>query len=128
MRLKEVWESYGFYTEKISEQTRKLAFASAGICWFFKTPPAIFPAIIELSLFLVVLFFIFDLSQYFISAILIKTWARKQEIIAYNEKNSIDVDVHKPAYLDKPGFIFFCMKVVALFLSYILIAYYIITY
>ncbi len=126
MKLREVWESYSFYTEKITEQTRKLAFAAAGICWFFKTPDIIFPSVISGALFLVVLFFIFDLAQYFVSAIILKIWARRQEISAHKEKDTIDVDVDKPASLDIPGFVFFCLKVAVLFFSYLLIGFHII--
>lgn len=126
MKLKEVWESYSFYTEKITEQTRKLAFAAAGICWFFKTPNTIFPPMISGALFLVVLFFIFDLTQYFVSAIILKNWARGQEIQAHEEKKTIDVDVDKPVSLDKPGFVFFCLKVAVLFFSYLFIGFHII--
>ena len=122
MKLKEVWEQYDIYTLKLTEQSRKLAFAAAGICWFFKTPEITFPRTISVALFLIVLFFIFDLLQYFLAAILLKNWARKQEKNAFAEKKTIDVEVDKPASLDTPGFCLFCLKVLTLFVGNVLIA------
>jgi hypothetical protein len=122
MKLTEVWESYAFYTEKITEQSRKLAFAASGICWFFKAPDIRFPPTILTALLCIVLFFTIDLLQYFISAMLLKYWARKQEKIAYAEMGTIDVEVDKPTSLDTAGFYLFCFKILTLFIGYILIA------
>ncbi len=122
MKLEEVWKDYEDYTAKLTEQSRKLAFAAAGICWLFKLPDLLFPPAIYAALLSIVFFFIFDLLQYFVAAMLLKYWARKEEKIAYAETGTIDVEIGKPASLDTPSFCFFCLKIFALFIGYILIA------
>jgi hypothetical protein len=42
MKIEELWTQYQYYTQDVTENSRKLAFAIAAICWFFKTPEATF--------------------------------------------------------------------------------------
>ncbi|MBN1182230.1 MAG: hypothetical protein JXB49_08080 [Bacteroidales bacterium] len=43
MKLSELWDQYQRYTKDVTEYSRKLAFAVAAICWFFKSDSVTFP-------------------------------------------------------------------------------------
>lgn len=117
MKISEVWKTYEFYTEKLTEQGRKLAFAIAAICWFFKTPEITFPEYILYSLLFVVSFLLFDLLQYLIGALLNGVYARYQEIKMWKQKHTIMGDIEKPAWIDKPVVTLFIIKNVILVIS-----------
>ena len=117
MKLSEVWKTYDFYTEKLTEQGRKLAFAIAAICWFFKTPEVTFPQDILLSLVFVVSFLLFDVLQYLIGALLTGGWARSREKKMWKEKGTVEGEIDKPAWLDKPVKGLFLLKNASLLFS-----------
>jgi hypothetical protein len=118
MKLSEVWNRYRDYTRDVTEHSRKLGFAAAAICWFFKTENFTFPSLILLSLTFVVSFFALDLAQYVLAAKRIKTFARQEEKKHWKEKRKIDVNTEVPESLDKPVQKLFTWKLVALFLSF----------
>jgi len=121
MKIKDHWDDYAFYTEKLTELSRQLAFAGAAICWFFKTPDVTFPTSILLALIGLVIFFISDIMQYLFSAILLKCWLRPIEKEAWKKHKSLDVDIDRPSYIDKPAFLLFIIKIILLISSFILI-------
>lgn len=123
MKVEKVWESYSSYTQALTEHSRKLAFAVAAICWFFKSEQVTFPPAIVVALAFVVLYFIFDVLQYFIAAITLKRWIYRQEALLESEKGKAapDDEVDKPPYLDAIPYALFCSKIVALFLSFIML-------
>lgn len=119
MKNSELWESYEFYTGELTKFSRQLAFAAAAICWFFKSEDVTFPRSITVSLFFVVLFFILDILQYFISAHLLRWWTRREEKAMWAAHKTLDGDYEKPWWIDKPAFILFNLKEVALFVAFV---------
>jgi len=117
MKLSEVWKTYEFYTENLTDHSRKLAFAIAAICWFFKTPEVTFPPSILWSLIFVVLFLLLDVFQYLIGALLTGGWARQAEKKMHKTTGKVEGDVDKPAWLDKPVKGLFLLKNFSLMLS-----------
>lgn len=119
MKNSELWKSYEFYTGELTKFSRQLAYAAAAICWFFKSEEVTFPKPITVSLLFLVLFFVFDILQYFISAHLLRWWTRKEEKVMWAEGETLDGEYNKPWWVDKPAFVFFNLKVLALFASFV---------
>jgi hypothetical protein len=63
--LKELWEHYQHYTLKTSEVAWQLAYAGGAICWLLRSENENFSCVLLLALFFLVLFFIFDIYQYY---------------------------------------------------------------
>ena len=120
MTIKTLWDSYHFYTRTLSEESRKLAFAAAAVCWFFKSDDVTFPALIVSALLGIVLFFLFDILQYLTRALLIRSWTYRQEARLEFEKGTAlpDDDVPNPPRLDKAAFFFLCIKLFVLLLAF----------
>lgn len=121
MKNAELWAAYRSYTEELTKLSRQLAFAAAAICWFFKREPVAFPSAIIWSLSFVVLFFLFDLLQFFVSAHVHRLWTRREEERQWRESNSIDGEYEKPWYLDRPAFVLFNAKIVSLLLAFVML-------
>jgi len=123
----QLWETRDFYTKGITEQSRKLAYAVAAICWFFRSGGAtdgevIFPSFITVALLFVVLFFICDLSQYLGNAIKLERWIFKKEleIEEENGRHARDNDeMTNPPSIYRLGDFFFYSKLASLFLSFL---------
>jgi len=118
MTNKEVWEHYKDYTRDITEFSRKLAFAAAGICWFFKTQENTFPTMVLWALMFLVTFFVTDILQALLAAILLRWWIRKEEKAKWRKTKSIEGDYLKPAWLDVPAFVMFLAKTVSLLATF----------
>jgi hypothetical protein len=118
MQLTDIWQQYDFYTKGVTESSRKLAFATAAICCFFKTPEVTFPLPVLVSLALVIIFFFMDLLQYFLAALLRRFWARSQERKMWVEQGSINHEIQQPPWLDTPAFMLFICKILFLFGSF----------
>lgn len=121
MTNEEVWSHYKDYTRDLTDFSRKLAFASAGICWLLKTPTNLFPQNIYLALLFDVGFFVADILQGLTASMLLRWWIRREEVTNWKEKGTIEGDYHKPAWLDYPAFAFFLLKILSLLLSFIFI-------
>lgn len=121
MRISELWDTYNFYTQGLTEHGRKLAFATAAICWFFKSEQVTFPIPVIWALSFVVLYFLLDILQYFIAALIVRSWTYKKEAELEAHKGTADPDddVEKPPRLDAPAFWLFVFKHIALFLSFL---------
>ena len=112
-KLSVVWRDYADYTALASEQARKLGFAIAGVCWFFKAPSGFsLPTSVFWALVWVLTFFIFDLLQYVFGAAMIGLWARSHERRLFSGKKGIDGEVDKPVWLDRPALILYVLKLV----------------
>ena len=120
MKLEKLWESYDFYTKSLTEHSRKLAFAVAVICWFFKSENVTFPWAVTAALACVVLYFTFDLLQYYVAASITRSWAFRQEAKLEKEKGTArpEDDVENPPRLDAWPFRLFHLKLLALSLSF----------
>ena len=123
MGIKELWSEYEACTRELTESTRKLAFAGAAICWFFRSPQVTFPTSINFSLFFIVAFFTFDILQFLSATLLLKFWVRHKEIeieLKQREGESIDEqDFLKPTWLNQGPFTFFILKILFLFGAFI---------
>jgi len=114
----ELWQSYKELTQTLSENARKLAFAAVGLGWVFKTDVATFPTAIRIALCFVVAFFICDIMQFVIGAVLLRIWTRREEKKKWKNNNSLGGDYEKPDWLDTPSFIMWWVKIIALLLAY----------
>ncbi len=123
MQNRAAWADYAHYTAQFSSLARQLAFAGAAICWFFKTPDVTFPHIITVSLIAYVSFFLLDLLQYYVAALILNVWIRAKERQLWARQRTIDGDYSKPAWLDLPAFALFHLKFLALALGYLFLAW-----
>lgn len=114
---------YQYYTQNLTEHSRKLAFGGAAICWFFKSDKVTFPPAIYWSLAFLVVFFAFDVLHYLLGALLLGGWTRAQEKKRWKEKHTIEGDFAKPVWVDTPAFIFFVLKSLALLISFACLGY-----
>ena len=119
MKTTDLWQTYDAYTSGITEQSRKLAFAAAAICWFFNSDEVTFPLSVMWALIFVVVFFLLDIGQYLSGALLTRYWTRGEEIRLWREEGSIDGDVEKPDWLDRPPFLLFLLKIASLSAAFI---------
>ena len=122
MKNSEAWEQYKSYTRDITEVSRKLGFAGAAICWVLKNPEGSFSPCVLWSLAFFVGFFVADVLQSFIGALLLRSWIRREEITRWNEAQSIEGEYLKPGWLDYPSFGLFLAKVVLLLVGFALLA------
>lgn len=118
MKNSELWGQYKQYTEDLTTNSRKLAFIAGGLCWFFKDDKGVFPVLILITLLLLVLYFAFDLLQYFTAALFYRQWIRAAETERYNNTGTLDGDYEKPAWLDRPAFTCWCVKTIILLIIY----------
>lgn len=121
MKNAELWEQYKSYTRDATEFARKIGFAAAAICWFFKTDSG-FPVAITWALLFVVGFFVFDVLQSLSAALIYRKWLHKAEARRFAETGGIEGDYQKPRWLDYPAFTFFCLKLFLLFLAFVSIS------
>jgi hypothetical protein len=127
MNNAELWQSYKEYTQTLSDNSRKLAFAAGGLCWIFKTGTASFPSVVRVALAFIIVFFICDLLQFIVGAVFLRYWTRKAEKEMWQKHSTIDGDYEKPAWLDTPSFTFWWAKIIALLLAYLFLGKHIFT-
>ena len=118
MTTEKLWDRYVAYTRDVTEHSRKLAFAAAGICWFFKTPEITFPPAILWCLTLLVVFFILDVLHYFIGAFMIRWFLEREEKKHWEETEEELKEVLKPRWVDYPATFFFVLKTFVLLASF----------
>ena len=126
MKNHELWESYKDYTKTLTEVARKLGFAAAALCWLFKGNDNTFPSHILTALAFVVLYFTCDMLQFFLGAVFIRTWTRREEKKRWKEDETIEGDYDKPAWLDSPSYAMWWIKVLCLLTSFIFIGFHLI--
>ena len=116
MKLSELWRNQEFYSRDLTEHSRKLAFAVALICWFFKSEKITFPPAILWSLVFLVGFFIFDVLHYFWGAVRYRRFIHREEK-ELGEKVYKNPEVKVTRKLDRPMYVMFWLKSVSLFAS-----------
>lgn len=121
MKSEELWQSYESYTAAVTANARKLAFAGAAVCWFFKNSEHQFPRAILTALLCIVIFFVADLLQFVVASALLRVWIRRQERAHWKEAGTIKGDFPKPWWLDRPAYALWWVKVVALLAAFFFI-------
>ena len=119
----ELWDQYQRYTRDATEFGRKIGFAAAAICWFFRNDAGAFPAPIVWALLWLVGFFVADLLQSLVSAAVYRVWIQRQETKRKAETGTIQGEYRKPRKLDYPAYTFFWIKMLFLFLAYLSIGH-----
>lgn len=122
MTTETLWEQYGEYTRDVTANSRKLAFAVAAICWFFKTPEITFPPATLGCLALLVVFFICDILHYVIAAFTLRRFLEAEEKKHWNETGEELINVLKPRWVDYPATFFFVAKTLVLLTSFGMLA------
>ena len=117
--IEDLWSRYETYKLDLTEHSRKLGFAAAAICWFFKSDSVTFPFLVMVALGCVVAFFLVDILQQWIGAETVKRYAETKEKELFPGQ---PVDVTKlvinPRRLDKWPHRLSMWKIVALLLSF----------
>jgi hypothetical protein len=121
MKIDDLWKTYQHYTRDLTEHSRKLAFAVAVICWFFKSPEITFPPAVFWSLVLLVGFFFFDVCHYLCGAIIYRIFIHRREA-ELGDRLDENSEVLVPRWLDRTGFTLFCVKSAFLLASFVMLA------
>jgi hypothetical protein len=106
----QLWEHYQHYTRDITEHGRKLGFGGAAICWIFKRDNFTFPFMIYAALLFFIVYFIVDILQALFGALMLKFFTEHQEAKMWREQKTIEGEIHKPKWVDRPAFFFFIAK------------------
>ncbi len=118
MKNAEAWKQYKEYTKDITEVSRKLGFAGTAICWVLKTPEETFSTSVLWGLAFFVGFFVADVLQSFVGALLLRFWLRREELKKWHTTETIEGEYLKPGWLDYPSFGLFLIKVFLLLLGF----------
>lgn len=121
MKGEKLWEQYQHYTRDFTEHGRKLGLAGVAICWIFKRDDFTFPLMIYAALLLFVAYFIADILHSLSGAVMIKFFTEHQEAKMWDESKTIDGDIHKPKWVDRPALVFFMAKCLLLVCGFVVI-------
>ena len=124
MTGKQLWEQYQHYTRDFTEHGRKLGFAGAAICWIFKRDDFTFPLMIYAALLFFVAYFVADILHSLSGALMIKFFTEHQEAKMWQESKTIDGDIHKPRWVDRPALAFFITKCLLLVGGFVILGLY----
>jgi len=123
--LERLREHHFSATEKVSHNTRSLALAAIAIVWLFKIQTGsqyLVPAELKWPLYLSILALSFDFFQHFISSIVWHRLFRKKEKELEEGKITENTELYVPNWYNLPAYFFYYVKVVTLFLAYIMLA------
>jgi hypothetical protein len=127
MTGRKLWAEYQHYTRDLTQHERKLGFAGAAICWFFKRDDLTFPLLIYIALIFFIAYFIADILHYVSAALVLRFFIQYHEKKLFRETGKIEGDIIKPRWVDYPAFIFFIIKGVFLVFAFAFIGFYILT-
>lgn len=123
------WVIYDKNTKMVSVICRQLAFGEGAICWFFKSDKVfscgtnytnLFPSQINIILFFLILFFLFDVIQYLIASGIY--WC----VAKMYEKNFPRKNIQREGWMNLPSKVCFFLKLIFLTIaSFILICLFI---
>jgi len=125
-KLSEYREDFYEFSGKTSDIARKLAFAGIALIWIFKNeakPTHMIPRELILPSALLALTLAFDLLQYVAATCIwgVFQWYHERRI----GDTTKDPELDAPSFLKWPQFVFFVLKICAVFLAYILITVFI---
>lgn len=116
-KLSEYKEDYYFFTGKLSDINRQIAFAGIAIIWIFKKMDGNSISL-DQDLILPAVYFVvslaFDMIQYIYQSL---TWSI---FYTYHKRKgkSEDKKIKSPEYLNAPAWLFFAIKVILVILAY----------
>ena len=116
-KLSEFKEDYYFFTGKLSDINRQIAFAGIALIWVFKKGEELNFQIDEaliLPALLIVCSLAFDMFKYIYKSI---TWSIFYTIKNRKHKNE-DKKIKSPEYLNYPAWFFFVTKVILVLIAY----------
>lgn len=119
--LEELWKVRDGMAKESTESCRKLGFSAGAICWLFKSGDYSFPLLIYWSLLFLVLFFLFDVLQFFISSLLYSAYVRRLEVISAPSGDDFEGVDGVPQWLNMPAMVLYMLKTVSLFACYLFI-------
>ena len=109
------------FTGKVSDNVRALALASVAIVWVFKIQDdktLSIPDDLQMALFMSVAALGFDFLQYLVNSFIWYCFYRSKEIEGCPEEK----EVYSNEWWNVPGYLFFLLKIICLFISYYNIA------
>ena len=97
-------QNKAYYTEQaeiFSKNARKIAYGGAAICWFFKSEAVTFPTWIQYAIFSLVLYFLSDLLQYYLTTLnfYLLFQEQKKDVISFDELERKAKNAHKPSVI-----------------------------
>ena len=119
MKLEDYKKDYEEFSGKLSDNTRKLAFAGIAIVWIFKqgkNGTFILPDLLKLAILMFVITLSFDLLQYIYQTIIWGFFHRY-----YEKKFGEDHELTASKYFNWPAIIFFWSKVIVLVAGYVFV-------
>ena len=119
MKVKDYKKVYQEFSSKLSDNTRKLAFAGIAIVWIFKqgkNGTFILPDLLKLAILMFVITLSFDLLQYIYQTIIWGFFHRY-----YEKKFGEDHELTAPKYFNWPAIIFFWSKAIVLVTGYVFV-------
>jgi len=123
MTGKELWAQYQHYTRDFTEHARKLGFGGVAVCWLFRDEHFRFPYLIYAALLLFVIYFICDILQSLLGALIVRIFTERAEAKLWNETQSIEGEIYKPRWVDGPAFSMFCIKAIFLTTGFVIIGF-----
>ncbi|MCB1088540.1 MAG: hypothetical protein KDM63_16000 [Verrucomicrobiae bacterium] len=118
----ELWQQYQHYTRDLTEHGRKLGFAGAAICWVFRDAEFKFPTLIYFALLAFVAYFLFDILQALLGALVVRFFTEHSEAELWRKSGSIEGNINKPRWVDQPAFFSFIIKNICLCTGFVMIA------
>lgn len=119
MNLKGYMKEYHIFSGKLSDNTRKLAFAGIGTVWVFKrgeNEASILPDMLKLAMLMFVIALLLDILQY---AYQTAVWGI---FYRYHEKKSCkDDELTAPIYFNWPSLFFLISKVITAVVGYVFV-------
>lgn len=123
MRLEDAREHYYFFSGKVSDIVRQLAFAAIAIIWMFRMgneTDILVPSELMIPLVLVVVGLALDLLHYLSASICWGFFQRKKEKLGLEE----DSEFKAPRYINWPALAFFWLKSPFVVAAYVMLGLY----
>ena len=121
MTNSEIWKTYVNFTIDLSNNLRKLGFASIAIAYILNNSCTDFSVILKISILFTILFFLCDIMQYFAGAIRKRISITKQEKIYKRDTKSIEGEYIINRKEDTPSFLLWVFKTIFIVISYLIL-------
>lgn len=119
MKIKDCIESFYYNSGKASDICRNLGFAGLALIWAFRVTAGerlLIPHILRYAGILLLTGLALDLLQYIVATIVWRIYYRFKEA-----RISLDKEFLAPKWINYPADTFFVLKLIAIFIAYILL-------